>query len=103
MSPADRFAYLDLNNSGYIDRNEWDGSLDTFYQLDRNNDNRIARAELNAGRRSTFAALDANGDTRITLGEWQWSRRSVDGMGRNGGGVIPRDECRAGAVPTSGR
>ncbi len=103
MSPNDRFAYLDVNNNGYIDRNEWDGSLDTFYQLDRNNDNRIARAELNAGRRGTFVALDSNGDNRITLGEWQWSHRSFDEMDRNGDGVITRDEFRAGAVPTSGR
>jgi Ca2+-binding EF-hand superfamily protein len=103
MSPNDRFAYLDVNNNGYLDRNEWDGSLDTFYQLDRNNDNRISRAELNAGRRTTFAALDINGDNRITLGEWQWSHRSFDQMDSNGDGVITRDEFRAGAVPTSGR
>jgi Ca2+-binding EF-hand superfamily protein len=103
MSTNDRFAYLDVNNNGYIDRNEWDGSLDTFYQLDRNDDNRLTRAELNAGRRMTFQALDANGDNRITLGEWQWSHRSFDEMDRNGDGVITRDEFRAGAVPTSGR
>ena len=103
MTPADRFSYLDVNNNGYIDRNEWDGSLDTFYQHDRNGDNRIARAELNAGRRATFAALDNNGDNRITLGEWQWSHRSFDEMDSNGDGVITRDEFRAGAVPTSGR
>jgi Ca2+-binding EF-hand superfamily protein len=103
MTPADRFAYLDFNNNGYIDRNEWDGSLDTFYQLDRNGDSRIARAELNAGRRATFAALDNNGDNRITLGEWQWSHRSFDEMDANRDGVITRNEFRAGAVPTSGR
>jgi Ca2+-binding EF-hand superfamily protein len=103
MSPNDRFSYLDLNNNGYIDRNEWDGSLDTFYDLDRNGDNRITRAELNRGRRATFAALDANGDNRITLGEWQWSHRSFDDMDSNHDGVIMRDEFRAGAVPTSGR
>jgi hypothetical protein len=28
MTVGDRFSYLDVNNSGYIDRNEWDGSLD---------------------------------------------------------------------------
>jgi Ca2+-binding EF-hand superfamily protein len=103
MSPADRFSYLDVNNNGFIDRNEWDGSLDTFYQLDRNDDNRIARNELNAGRRNTFAALDENGDNRITLGEWQWSHRSFDEMDANRDGVITRNEFRAGAVPTSGR
>ncbi len=103
MTPNDRFAYLDVNNNGSIDRNEWDGSLDTFYQLDRNSDNRIARAELNAGRRPTFVALDANGDNRITLGEWQWSHRSFDEMDTNRDGVIMRNEFRAGAVPTTGR
>jgi Ca2+-binding EF-hand superfamily protein len=103
MSANDRFAYLDVNNNGYIDRNEWDGSLDTFYDLDSNNDNRISRAELNRGRRANFAALDANGDGRITLGEWAWSHRSFDDMDTNKDGVITRDEFRSGAVPTSGR
>jgi Ca2+-binding EF-hand superfamily protein len=103
MTVGDRFSYLDVNNNGYIDRNEWDGSLDTFYQLDRNNDGRISRAELNNGRRSSFAALDSNGDGRITLGEWQWSHRSFDDMDTNGDGVITPDELRSGAVPTSGR
>jgi Ca2+-binding EF-hand superfamily protein len=103
MSVGDRFGYLDVNNNGYIDRNEWDGSLDTFYQLDRNGDNRITRAEMNGGRRGTFQTLDTNGDNRISLGEWQWSHRSFDQMDRNGDGVITRDEFRAGAVPTSGR
>jgi len=103
MSAADRFSYLDLNNNGYIDRNEWDGSLDTFYTLDTNNDNRITRAELNRGRRVNFASLDANGDGRISLGEWQWSHRSFDDMDTNKDGVITRNEFRAGAVPTTGR
>jgi Ca2+-binding EF-hand superfamily protein len=103
MSSTDRFSYLDVNNNGYIDRNEWDGSLDTFYQLDRNNDNRITRAELTNGRRANFASLDANGDGRISLGEWGWSHRSFDDMDSNRDGVITRDEFRSGAVPTTGR
>lgn len=103
MSPTDRFAYLDVNNNGYIDRNEWDGSLDMFYQVDRNNDSRLSRAELNQGVRSTFASLDVNGDNRISLGEWAWSHRSFDQMDTNRDGVITRDEFRSGAVPTTGR
>ena len=103
MSAADRFTYLDVNTNNYVERNEWDGSLDTFYALDRNGDNRITRAELNQGRRATFAALDVNGDNRITLGEWGWSHRSFDDMDTNRDGVILRDEFRAGAVPTTGR
>ena len=103
MTATDRFSYLDVNNNGYIDRNEWDGSLNTFYDLDTNNDNRLTRAELNRGRRANFASLDANGDGRISLGEWGWSHRSFDEMDSNRDGVITRDEFRAGAVPTSGR
>ena len=103
MSTGDRFSYLDVNNNGAIERNEWDGSLDTFYQLDRNDDSRITRAELNQGRRNTFASLDANGDGRINLGEWQWSHRSFDDMDTNKDGVITREEFRSGAVPTTGR
>jgi len=103
MSETDRFSYLDTNNNNFVERNEWDGSLDTFYQLDRNNDNRISRAELNQGRRANFAALDANGDDRITLNEWGWSHRSFDQMDTNNDGVITRQEFRSGAVPTSGR
>ena len=103
MSTTDRFSYLDVNNNGYIERNEWDGSLETFYDLDQNRDNRLTRQELNRGRRSNFAALDVNGDGRISLGEWQWSHRSFDDMDTNRDGVIERNEFRSGAVPTSGR
>ena len=103
MSPTDRFSYLDVNNNGYVERNEWDGSLDTFYDLDQNRDSRLTRQELNRGRRANFASLDANGDGRISLGEWQWSHRSFDDMDANKDGVIERNEFRSGAVPTSGR
>jgi Ca2+-binding EF-hand superfamily protein len=103
MSAGDRFSYLDVNNNGSIDRNEWDGSLNTFYDLDANNDSRITRDELNRGRRPNFASLDGNGDGRISLGEWGWSHRSFDEMDNNRDGVITQDEFRAGAVPTSGR
>jgi Ca2+-binding EF-hand superfamily protein len=104
MSATDRFSYLDVNNNGYVERTEWDGSLDTFYDLDANKDNRITRAELNnRGRRNNFASLDANGDGRVTLGEWQWSHRSFDDMDTNKDGSIDRNEFRSGAVPTTGR
>lgn len=103
MSPTDRFSYLDVNNNGSIDRQEWDGSLNTFYDLDTNDDDRLTRAELNRGRRANFAALDVNGDGRITLNEWGWSHRSFDDMDVDGDGAIERNEFRAGAVPTTGR
>jgi hypothetical protein len=104
VNPNSRFAYLDVNNDGYIERNEWDGSLQSFYALDRNNDGRISRDELNrSGRMTSFAALDTNHDGRIELGEWRWSHASFDQMDTNGDGVITQDEFNNGAVSTSGR
>jgi len=104
VNANDRFSYLDVNNNGYIDRNEWDGSLQTFRSLDRNNDGRVSRDEFNAdGSMTSFNALDTNQDGRIELGEWRWSHASFDQMDANGDGVITRDEFNNGAVSTSGR
>jgi Ca2+-binding EF-hand superfamily protein len=101
MPANDRFSYLDVNQNGVIERNEWDGSLDEFYRLDRNNDGRLTRAEFGSVRSSSssFDALDINGDGRITLGEWPYSHRSFDDQDVNGDGVISRGEFRAGALP----
>jgi len=105
MPMNDRFEYLDLNNNGFIDQNEWDGTLNAFYRLDRNNDGRLSRAELGgtSGSSTSFAALDLNRDGRIELDEWPWSHRTFDQQDTNGDGVITRYEFRAGAVPTTGR
>ena len=105
MPANDRFSYLDVNQNGVIERNEWDGSLDEFYRLDRNNDGRLTRAEFGSvrGSSSSFNALDINGDGRITLGEWPYSHRSFDDQDINGDGVITRDEFRPGALPAPTR
>jgi Ca2+-binding EF-hand superfamily protein len=100
MSPNDRFAYLDVNNNGSIDRNEWDGSLDTFYRLDRNGDGRLTRAELGGVRASSpFAAMDTDRDGRISLGEWPYSHRSFDQQDANRDGVITMEEFNVNALP----
>jgi Ca2+-binding EF-hand superfamily protein len=100
MGTNDRFDYLDTNSNGSVDRNEWDGSLDTFYRLDKNNDGRLTRAEIGGARASSpFATMDTNGDGRISLGEWPYSHRTFDDQDINGDGVISRDEFRPGAVP----
>ena len=65
------------------------GSLDAFYRLDQNDDNRLSRAELGSTRATnSFTALDTDGDNRITLSEWPWSHRSFDEQDANGDRVI---------------
>jgi hypothetical protein len=104
MPANDRFSYLDVNNNGSIDRNEWDGSLDAFYRLDRNNDGKLTRAEFGTVQTSSpFAAIDTNGDGRITLGEWPYSHRSFDQQDANGDGVITPQEFNVNALPAAAR
>jgi Ca2+-binding EF-hand superfamily protein len=104
MPTNDRFSYLDVNNNGSIDRNEWDGSLDAFYRFDRNNDGRITRAEMGSAPNTTsFASMDSNGDRRISLGEWPYSHRTFDQQDANGDGLITPEEFNINALPATGR
>jgi hypothetical protein len=104
MPASDRFNYLDVNNNGSVERNEWDGSLDAFYRFDRNNDGRLSRAEMGAvPSGSTFASMDTNGDRRISLGEWPYSHRSFDQQDADGDGVITPEEFNINALPAAGR
>ena len=102
MPTNDRFSYLDVNNNGTVDRNEWDGSLDAFYRLDRNNDGKLTRAEMGSVQSSTpFATMDTNGDGRVSLGEWPYSHRSFDTQDANGDGVIMPQEFNVNALPVN--
>ena len=48
--PARRFAHLDRNNDGYIDRQEIDAAADRrFTRLDADGDGRVTKAERKAG------------------------------------------------------
>jgi hypothetical protein len=99
MSANDRFDYLDANNNGFVNENEWDGTLDQFDRLDRNRDGRLTRTELGAVRpAANFTALDANRDGRLTMNEWPWSRRSFIQQDDDSNGVITRAEYRGSAA-----
>lgn len=99
MTADDRFDYLDANNNGFINENEWDGTLDTFDRLDRNRDSRLTRAELGSVRpAAAFATLDTNGDGRLTMNEWPWSRRSFIDQDDDSDGVVTRREYRGSAA-----
>jgi Ca2+-binding EF-hand superfamily protein len=104
----DRFAYLDADNNGRIELDEWHATRREFDRLDRNSDGVLSRAELGAestgDRTQAFASLDANNNGTISFNEWHWSRSSFDQRDANRDGVIDRNEFRGtGAVGTSGR
>jgi Ca2+-binding EF-hand superfamily protein len=112
----DRFAYLDSNRNGSIERSEWHASRDAFQWLDRNNDGVLSRREVvgdEAEEADLFGGLDANNDNRVTPEEWQWSRRSFARQDQNGDGELTRAELSnaelsaarnsTGTVGTSGR
>ena len=108
----DQFEYLDTNNNGRIERNEWHGTRDVFEWLDRNNDGSLTRTEVGAdasnnSNADTFASLDYNRDGRLSQDEWHWSRRSFLQQDTNHDGVVSRSEFSApdatGPTGTSGR
>ena len=95
---GDQFEYLDLNNNGRIELNEWHASREAFNWLDRNNDGVLTRAEVagqnlgTSGNGDQFASLDRNNDRAIELNEWQWSRASFDRLDTNNDGRLSRAE-----------
>jgi Ca2+-binding EF-hand superfamily protein len=114
----DRFEYLDGNNNGRVEREEWHASRDAFEWLDRDNDGSLSRTEVvgaegQAEEADLFASLDVDDDDAIALQEWHWSRRSFNRQDANGDGRLSRSEltnaelgaANAGSstVGTSGR
>ena len=105
MTVDDRFDYLDANNNGFVNENEWDGTLDAFDRLDRNRDGRLTRVELGTSARSptAFNVVDANRDGRITINEWPWSRRTFFEQDEDSNGSVDRTEYRGAAAARSAR
>ena len=103
----DRFGYLDNDNNGRIDLDEWHATRAEFRRLDRNGDGQLTRAELGSTDASddnrSFSSLDANGNGTISFNEWYWSRSSFDARDTNGDGVLSRAElANTGVAGTSG-
>lgn len=104
-SLATRFAQLDRNRNGVINRGEWRGERLSFDVVDRDGDNRITEDEYvnqgtdgyvyeygrangrGSGMEARFAQMDRNRDGIVSRGEWRDSTtfRQVD---RNNDGVV---------------
>jgi Ca2+-binding EF-hand superfamily protein len=98
----DRFEYLDTNNNGRIDRNEWHGTRDAFQWLDRDGNGSLSRMEVvgeeTSAENDTFVSLDFNRDGRLSQDEWHWSRRSFLQQDTNRDGVVSREEFSAPTI-----
>jgi Ca2+-binding EF-hand superfamily protein len=110
-----RFADMDSNRDGIIQRNEWRGSWESFRVHDWNRDGVLSGDELRMGRWSNgrwedvdydaetsgrfsgwteeaFTALDHNRDGRLVQNEWHYDMASFYRVDRNRDGVITRAE-----------
>jgi Ca2+-binding EF-hand superfamily protein len=104
----DRFDYLDADNNGRIELDEWHATQREFTRLDRNADGVLSRAELGAAttrQTESFGSLDTNRNGTISFNEWHWSRNSFDQRDANRDGAIDRNEflSTSGAIGTTGR
>ena len=118
----DRFAHLDVNHDGYIDRNEAGAAADAtarsgrggrmdpnaaFDRMDTNHDGSISRAEYLAyrsagGRRGARGATDASGTKsprmrRASLG-WGFSGRWFDRVDADHDGRVSLAEAKSAAA-----
>jgi Ca2+-binding EF-hand superfamily protein len=104
---GDRFDYLDSDNNGRVERDEWHGGRQDFEWLDRNNDGVLSRSEVvgaaeEGSASDSFANLDSNRNGSVTFNEWPWSRASFDRRDRNRDGIVSRAEFGSGVAGTSG-
>jgi Ca2+-binding EF-hand superfamily protein len=110
-----RFAGLDANNNGQIERTEWNGSRESFVVHDWNGDNILSGDEVRAGGRreaapqetdfnparpgafdawtdASFTTIDRNRDGRVSANEWYYDTESFVRADRNRDGFLARAE-----------
>jgi hypothetical protein len=77
-----RFARLDANRDGYLERAEMAGSpqwLQRFEWYDTDRDSRISISEYEAKGQSRFVLMDRDGDGRVTLDEMNAMDKAQNG------------------------
>jgi Ca2+-binding EF-hand superfamily protein len=119
-----RFAAMDLNRDGVIDRKEWRGSAQSFRVHDWNGDGLLSNEEVRVGARRAeragppgpfdgwdreyefsdwtprgFKQLDRNGDGRISRQEFPFDRTAFNRADHNRDGVLSRGEFLGGDDP----
>ena len=104
-----RFAGMDNNGNGQIERSEWNGTRESFVVQDWNGDNVLSGEEVAPGGRGngrgnrqpaaftswnaeTFTTLDRNRDGRLAAAEWRYDTASFVSADRNGDGTLTRTE-----------
>ena len=114
-----RFAGMDTNNNGQIERSEWNGTRESFIVQDWNGDNVLSGEEVTPGGRGnrqgnrqpaaftawnaeTFTTLDRNRDGRVAAAEWRYDTASFVSADRNGDGTLTRAEfLNQGSAPAT--
>jgi Ca2+-binding EF-hand superfamily protein len=117
-STRNRFASMDRNGDGAIQRSEWTGTRGSFATHDWNSDDVLSGDEVRfGGRRSarsadeedynrdngfsgwdeaTFSQIDRNNDGRVSSREWYHDNQSFVRADRNRDGFLSRNEFLGG-------
>ncbi|MEO5739111.1 MAG: hypothetical protein ABIS29_00755 [Vicinamibacterales bacterium] len=105
--PSYQFSNIDLNNDGWITRNEWGMSTGDFNRLDMNRDNRISRFEFETDTAAysddnylpdQFYTFDVNHDGWLTRTESRMPSVEFDRFDTNRDNRVSRREFENVAV-----
>jgi hypothetical protein len=105
-----RFAGMDTNGDGIINRREWSGTAQEFVGNDWNSDGVLSGDEVRLGARRArdtvgtsgvvsgltgpaFDALDRNGNNRLERNEWKRAVDEFDRLDTNGNNILSRAEA----------
>lgn len=83
---------LDRNRSGAVDQYEWPYNFAVFNELDRNDDGRLTRTELNDMSGVTLDKLDQNRNRQIEADEWPGGFAEFRDLDQNNDGQVSSQE-----------